>query len=277
MTLSIFHRCKYTSVLTITLYALLSSFTSANSQDYAREAKHAENIEDMLIVGDSVYLTSHAEPEHEFITLLTEATSGDEKQQGSAVIIVHGSGIHPNWADLIHPLRANLPDNGYTTLAIQMPVPSMEAEYDAYPPLLPLAQSRLHAAAEYLSSEGYRHIYIVAHSMGAAMTTSALAEDQELMQLINGVILIGSADLRPYDIDNLAQISQLTIPVMDIYGSEDLPAVMKANAYRATQGELLGNFTQVAIEGADHMFSAQNSLSALEKVIIDSLDNWLSQ
>lgn len=277
MTSSIFHRCKGTSVLAIALCALFTSFTSANSQDYDREAKHAENIEDMLIVGDSVYLTSNAEPEHEFITLLTEATLEDDKQQGSAVIIVHGSGIHPNWTDLIHPLRANLPDNGYTTLAIQMPVPSMEAEYDAYPPLLPLAQSRLHSAAEYLSSEGYQQIYIIAHSMGAAMTTWALAKDQELMQLINGVILVGSADLRPYDVDNLAQISQLTMPVMDIYGNEDLPAVMKANAYRATQGALLDSFAQVAIDGADHMFSTQDSLNALEKTIIDNLDNWLSK
>ena len=78
--------------------------------------------------------------------------------------MVHGLGIHPDWA-LIGALRSDLPEHGYTTLAIQMPVLAADAKGEDYGALFGDAGERLATAAAWLRTQGHSRIAIVSHSM----------------------------------------------------------------------------------------------------------------
>ncbi len=43
-------------------------------------------------------------------------------------LLAHGIGIHPNWEQVIQPLRVALSEQGWNTLSIQMPVLANEAK-----------------------------------------------------------------------------------------------------------------------------------------------------
>lgn len=94
--------------------------------DYAREKKWADEIVPGLVVGDAVYLQTPRSP-HKFLTLYTPVADAM-----TAAIVVHGSGIHPDWG-LVGTLRTVLADRGITTLSIQMPILAADAKSEAYP------------------------------------------------------------------------------------------------------------------------------------------------
>mgnify|MGYP003339299715 CR=1 FL=1 len=140
--------------------------TTPSGPDYAREKRWADEITPTLVVGDPVYI---AQPGgHRFLALYTEA-----KPSRAAVIVVHGLGIHPDWA-LIGALRSDLPDAGYTTLSVQMPVLAADALAESYGELSGDASERLAVATAFLRTKGYRKIALVSHSMGARMVNHYL-------------------------------------------------------------------------------------------------------
>ena len=60
--------------------------------DYAREARLAQEIAPVIVVGDPVYLKTGKEPR--ILALYTEATPPAIAK--AAVIVVHGLGLHPD-------------------------------------------------------------------------------------------------------------------------------------------------------------------------------------
>ena len=129
--------------------------------DYAREKRWADEITPGLVVGDALYLAQKSG--HKFLSIYTEV-----KAARGAVILVHGVGVHPDWA-LIGTLRSGLPDHGYATLSVQMPVLAADARREDYVALFPDAADRLRTAAAFVKAKGYRNIAIVCHSVGARM------------------------------------------------------------------------------------------------------------
>jgi len=81
--------------------ALLLPVAATNS-DTAKESRWAEQVIDGLLDGEEVWLIDDSG--HEFLSILTEGDRGS----GEAVILIHGIGVHPNWPDVIYPLRAGL-------------------------------------------------------------------------------------------------------------------------------------------------------------------------
>ena len=110
---------------------------SANASDLAREKRLADEIVDSIMDGEPEYLS---DGKNKFLSIYMETES--EKPKG-AVIIMHGRGYHPNWKDVAHPLRIGLPESGWNTLAIQMPVLDKKAKYYDYVPLIPESFSRI--------------------------------------------------------------------------------------------------------------------------------------
>ncbi|MEZ5594696.1 MAG: DUF3530 family protein [Gammaproteobacteria bacterium] len=68
------------------------------ASDQAREKKHADEILASLVVGEEVWLPNGDQP---FLGLFTAA----EDTSTDAVILLHGTGVHPNWPDVISPAR----------------------------------------------------------------------------------------------------------------------------------------------------------------------------
>ncbi len=146
------------------ILAALSLFvlaaTAATASDLEKEARWRAQIVDALLDGEAVDLNAG---DVTFLGIYTEA----EEPTARAAIIAHGIGVHPDWPQVIQPLRTGLPQQGWSTLSIQMPVLPNEATTADYAPLFDEVAPRLDAAVAYLKGKGADRIAIIAHSLGA--------------------------------------------------------------------------------------------------------------
>jgi hypothetical protein len=101
-----------TRLLIITLAVL--SFTT-HASDLEKEKRWVDQVVDAILDGDAVWLNDGTS---EFLGIYTEA----EKDKSRAVIVMHGTGIHPDWQQVIQPLRVGLTEHNWNTLSIQMPI-----------------------------------------------------------------------------------------------------------------------------------------------------------
>jgi pimeloyl-ACP methyl ester carboxylesterase len=217
--------------------ALLFSANAMAAADYAREKKWADEVVPGLVVGDPVYLQT-PRGHHKFLTLFTPADTG------KAAIVVHGLGIHPDWG-MVGTLRTELADRGFTTLSIQMPILAADARGEDYPPTFPEAAERIAEAVGFLKAKGYAQIAIVSHSMGSRMSLVYLSGKPDPAVKAWASLGISAGDY-----------SALKLPVLDLYGDNDLPPVL-ANAGKRQQSLGTRDSRQVRIERADHFFTGR--------------------
>lgn len=235
--------------LIVSLLLTLPVFAS----DYAREKNWADEILPAVLTGDPVWLEQSSG--HKFLTLYTEAP--DAK---AGVIVVHGMGVNPDWG-LISPLRQRLPELGYATLSVQMPVLKADAKGEEYPASFDEAAERLKIALDFMKAKGYRKIAVVSHSMGCRMTAHFLDKHPEAD--VAAWVAIGAPAALNY--------GKLKFPVVDIYGEHDLPPVLAAAKARAKG--LSGNkkSAQIVAPKADHFFEGR------DKQLVDLVKNALDK
>lgn len=237
------------------LIMLLLASTLVNAQtlpDYAKEKRWAQQIEDGLMDGDVVWLTAN---DHEFMSIYTPSETDTQK----TAIIVHGLGVHPDWQQVIQPVRVALTTQGFNTLSIQMPVLDNEAHAGAYRAVFPQADLRIQAAADYLHQNDLIANVLIAHSLGSVMSTHYLANNKHPFNRFVGIGMPG---------DNAQYLSKLTIPVLDLYGDEDIVSVLDSVQTRAQAAKDNANYTQKMVT-ADHFFNDRDEL------LIESVDTWL--
>ncbi len=232
------------------------------ASDLDKEKRWAEQVEDSLLDGEVVYLkdlkdTSDEKVEKEFFSLYTKA----EKPKKLAVLLMHGIGAHPDWPQLINPLRTLLPESGWSVLSIQLPILANDAKPEDYEPLVSEASTRIHVSIEYLHSQGFKEVVIVAHSMGTVMASHYLAESGER---IAGYVAIGMPE------NNTQHLAKIDLPLLDLYGSEDLPTVLGSSKARATASAANKLFQQKSVKDADHFFEGMDD--ALFKIVSSWLD-----
>lgn len=203
--------------------------------DYAREKKWADEITPGIVVGDPVYLQLQ---ERRFLTLLTEV-----KDAKAALILLHGAGIHPDWG-LIGVLRTQLADHGFTTLSLQLPVLPIEVRGSEYRKTYPEGVKRVAAAVDFLQKKNYSKIAIVSHSLGSDV--GGLFVRQQPSKLYAWASL---------GIEGDNAFSGIKIPVLDLYGENDLPGVVKTAPARAASLKGKPHSKQVMLAKADHFFS----------------------
>lgn len=213
--------------------------------DYAREKKWADEVLPAVLVGDPVWLQ---DGRHKFLGLFTPAANAK-----AAVIVVHGLGVHPDWG-LISALRQQLPEAGYSTLSIQMPVLKADAKIEAYPPTFPEAARRLKEAVAFLKAKGYARIAIASHSLGCRMSYAYLSSKRG--GDIHAWVAIGAPGS-----DNW---SALTLPILDLYGANDFPQMLQ-NAPTRAKGLKQPGSAQVKVDLADHFFEGRDA-ALLEQV-----------
>lgn len=210
--------------------------------DYAREKRWADEITPAIVVGDPLYLGLKSG--HKFLAIYTPAAPAR-----AGVIVVHGLGVHPDWG-LINPLRSQLAESGYATLSVQMPVLAADARDDQYPPLFAEAAERLHAAVAFLRSKGHTKTAIVSHSMGSRMTNFFLNNPADVH--IDAWVAIGTPgafNITP----------EFKVPVLDLFGEKDLPAVLDNAAKRANALRTVRGSGQISIAGTDHFFTGHET------------------
>ncbi len=243
---------------------LLFASSGLEASDWEREQRLADEIVDAILDGEVVMLK---DGEREFLGIYTEADVSDR-----AVIIMHGRGFHPDWVDTVQPLRVGLVDHGWNTLSIQMPVLAKEAKYFDYVPIFDEAIPRIQAAIEYLQAQGNRQIVMIAHSCSVHMSMHYLDQfgADNLAAFVG--IGMGATDYQqpmaqPFPLD------KLFLPVLDIYGADDFPAVHRLAPRRWTNigktGQALSK--QIVVPEADHYFTDRGDELLL------AIGDWLKQ
>jgi len=211
--------------------------------DYAREQRWAQEITPSILVGDPVYLTLASG--HKYLAIFENPAKSK-----AAVIVVHGAGVHPDWG-LINTLRSKLPESGYATLSVQMPVLAADAKAEQYPLTFPEAVERLRIAAEFLRGKGHSRIAIVSHSLGARMSNQFLVSVPNPGIAAWASVGIGSGEF--------ATPERLALPVLDLYGERDLPLVLAGADKRASVLRGMKGSAQIQVAGADHFFNGKEA------------------
>ncbi|MDH5612056.1 MAG: alpha/beta hydrolase family protein [Gammaproteobacteria bacterium] len=233
---------------------------SAQASDLAREKRLAEQIEELIFDGTVVYLNSGG---HKFMNVYMEAET--EPVKGVAIIL-HGRGFHPDWEKVVKPLRIGLTEKGWSTFSMQMPVLDKEAKYFDYVAIMPEAFPRIEVGIDYLKKEGYKKIVLIAHSCSVHMVMAWV--DAKRFRDIDAFVGVGmGATDYQQPMAKPMPLDQLSVPVLDIYGAEEYPAVMHGAKVRMDYIQRAGNkkSKQVVVMGADHYFSEKDD-ELLEEV-----------
>lgn len=258
--------------LALRLLCLLPLFFTGPGQasDILKERRWAEQLKDDLVVGEALWLKVN---QREVFSIYTP-TELDKRRGG--VILLHGRGAHPDWPEVINPLRQNLPEAGWVTLSVQMPILDGESETERYLPLFPEAYDRIGAAIAHLQSQGILNIALVGHSLGAAMGAAYLATERPENQAIRAFVGIGmgqypQASTSPAHTP--ASLGKINIPVLDLYGELDFEGVKASAEARASAARQAGNKTyrQRKVPGADHFFTG------LDNALVSTVRSWLTK
>ena len=232
--------------------------------DYAREQRLKEQIVDAILDGDPVDLEADG---HSFLGIYTEA---DEPR--GAVLILHGRGFHPDWADVVNPLRVGLAEQGWNTLSIQLPVLGKEAKYYDYVPIFEHAVPRIRAALDFLREQGNDRIVLIAHSCGAHMAMQYVRELGEAGFDAFVGIGMGATDYRQPMLEPFP-LERMKKPILDLYGSDDYPAVQRLAALRQQQMKDWAHpdYSQRKLQDANHYFTDRGDL------LLEAIADWLDR
>lgn len=237
--------------LALILIAAAPFAMAGSSSNLDREKNWADQIMDGLIAGDAVWLQAN---NVKFLSLYTAPAPDVPSKRG--VILLHGRGVHPGWG-FIDNLRIDLADAGWHTLSLQMPILDPDVAFSEYRRTFPEAFERMDAGVQFLKQRGVETFFLIGHSTGAMMSIAYVAERSAP---IAGIVAVGAgsepaggAYMQPAQM-----LSRIKKPVLDIYGSNDLPVVRETAAARRAAARRANNsaYTQERVNGADHFFTA---------------------
>ncbi len=251
-------------VVSAVLVVILSGVGNARGigPDYAREQRLAAEIVDVIFDGEVEWLDAGG---REFLAIHSAA-----EDARAAVVILHGRGFHPDWADAVNPLRVGLAERGYSTLSLQMPVLDKEAKYYDYVEIFHHAYPRIEAGIEFLRAAGHERIVLLAHSCGVHMAMAWIREhgDEQIDAFVG--LGMGATDYlqpmrRPFPLD------AMRVPVLDLYGSDEYPAVIGKAPERRAMIEAAGHpaSRQLVLADADHYFRDRGA------ALLDTVAAWL--
>ncbi|HEB97290.1 MAG TPA: DUF3530 family protein [Sedimenticola thiotaurini] len=244
---------------------LLLGASVVQASDLAREQRIVAEIEEAVVVGEPLRLQAGG---LEFFAIHAEAERPDVR---GGVIILHGYNANPTWADVVQPLRSELPAAGWETLALQLPVTAADAPRGAAARLIPESFPRIDAAVTFFRDRGIVNLVLVGHSLGARMALEYLAARKP--REIRALVAVGLPAGRDRQRGTLAALANLRLPVLDIYGSRDLDAVRGTAPLRAAAARRAGNgdYRQVEVAGADHFFRG------LDETLVARVRSWIAR
>lgn len=250
---------------------LLFPLFFVQASNTAEESRIQAEIRKQLKQGEIVELDADGQ---QFIGIYQK--SGLPVTEG-AVLILHGLDQNPDSPSVINPLRNSLTESGWDTLALQMPIPSMDSTGTifpdlklVYPALATEAVARINAGVDFFKNKNNTNLAIVGHGLGANMAISYLTND--VAERFQALVTISMNHNQP---DNFVEsMSKLKLPVIDIYGSRDIkPVVSGADSRKkaVVVDAANANYRQNMIEGADHYFTG------LEPELVSTVRAWLKK
>jgi len=188
-----------------------------------------EAIAASVTVGQAEWLTAAGE---RFLGLYTPASTGAPL---GAAIILPGLGLHPDWPDVIAPLRTGLPGYGWSTLSIALPTPARGSDGKwQLEPYYTASRARIQAAIAFLDKQGITEVALIGQGLGAAAGAVNVSGSDALRVVAFAAISLGvPADAAP-SLYRPGLVAQIRVPTLDIFGSRDLDEVTDTAAARLT-------------------------------------------
>ncbi|RDL44434.1 DUF3530 domain-containing protein [Marinomonas piezotolerans] len=161
-----------------------------------------------------------------FLGLFEESTSGDPQ---GCVLILHNDHGHPDWPQVVSPLRYSLPEHSWCSLSIEVPdiiergalatlndnEENSEVEIQANLPNEEIVFARVDAALSRIREKGYNQVVYLGYRTGAAYALRYTAENNIVGQAL---VLIEPKTIAPVSQFQLSQeIRKLRLPVLDYY------------------------------------------------------------
>ncbi|MFK5984531.1 MAG: DUF3530 family protein [Pseudomonadota bacterium] len=244
-------------------------YTAAWANDIEKEKYWKNILASSVKIGQIIELKT---PKISFIGIYNRQNLF--KKRG-AVILLHDKAGHPNWKDVIKPLRIQLSNYGWDTLSIQMPLRKKalktKAEINEF---YQLGFARINSAVAYLIAKKERVLFLIAHGSNTAIALN-FAHKNQLTRVNNvkALILISSASkkLKEHPENTIEMLEKVKLPVLDIYGSNDFDVVKSTAAQRQAAAKRSANihYLQQEIHHADHFFSNQS------EILIKRIHSWM--
>ena len=152
-----------------------------------------------------------------------------------------------------------------------MPVLGKEAKYYDYIPVFDFAHARIEAGLRYLRDSGHRKVILLAHSCGVHMAMDWIGENGDAKIDAYVGLGMGATDYGQPMREPLP-LAQMRVAVLDLYGADEFPAVLRAVPERQAMLEAGGHrqSRQLMLPQANHYFTDQGD--ALVAAVADWLD-----
>jgi hypothetical protein len=254
--------------LTIFLFSIIFSL-NATGEGYS-----PRNYEDELVIRLVKNYTDNGvvwlgRGKNTFLSLYTEPANPEIQQ---AAIILHGMGMHADWPELILPLRKQIPSQDWASLSVQLPLLDPQINHAEYGRTFKLANDRIRLAIRYLQNRGMKDIVIIGFGFGATTAINYLTTVNSSIKAMVGISMQPHQFLKPkYDL--LGELSNIKIPLLDIYAAGDFSGVLKSVDDRRLAGSKGANhlYHQIKLKEAKRYFTGKDK--ELTQIIIE----WLNQ
>lgn len=255
-------------LLTSLFFCLFANLQNiwADSLDYDWEKQISSGLIDKVEATEIFWLETIT---NSFVALFNQHKSGPAK---GAVIVLHSMGGHADWPEVISPLRTMLPEFGWPTLSVQLPLISPENNIEEYGKTFQETNQRINAAVKELRKRKFSKIIIIGYGFGGL--SSLVFLEKESFKHIDALITISLQDyayIKP-PIDLLRLIGKIKIPTLDIFGSLDFKEGIESAPDRRLASKKSGNYsyTQIEIKGANHSFNN------MENDLIQYIVDWIN-
>ncbi len=137
------------------------------------EALIASDLARQIPADELLYL---GEGEQRFLSLHEKSLL---PQVHGAALLLHDLGANVNDANIIRPLRKSLPEFGWETLSIQLPIVKLDDQKQIYLELIAPIKTRITQGLAHLNLSSPQRVIIIAHGLGAAAAVSYLDDNND--------------------------------------------------------------------------------------------------
>lgn len=254
---------------------LIPLWSGAAESDFEKEKYWKKQLSDKIKIGEVIELKAGS---NSFFSIYTKQNTATPK---GSIILLHDKAGHPDWFQVINPMRTQLPDRGWNTLSIQLPIRTKPLktpqELDTF---YQQAFPRIDSAISYLKSQKEKNIVLVAHGMGASIAL-LFSRDHNLAKsatkpvaTLAALVIISAPHIRTpeHPENSVVLLEKIKLPILDIYGMDDLDIVVQSAKARQGAAKRSGKkfYTQQVIFGADHLFTSQINM------LITRVHSWLT-
>ena len=247
------------------LLTLLLASSGAGTANLTAEARLSAEIRGALNDAETVELEAEG---WRFLALWRRSAAAD---RFGAAVVLHGRGAHADSPFVVRPLALGLPEAGWDTLSLQLPVAGDTASPEAWEALIPEAAPRIRSALAWFAQQGIGSVVLIGHDLGALAAVDFLAQATP-PAAVRAVVLISAAAPNGGGSARLTEtLRAVELPVFDVYGQRDLPWIQESARQRRLAARDAGNdaYTQVELPGADHQYTG------VEDLLVSRVRGWM--